>query len=153
MDDLPSHKWLGYFRRCGCGTGVYAAQKLNRQWIGIDITHLVISIIEKRLKDAFGTRCDFTVEGTPKDLEAARDLARRDKYQFHWWAVSLVEAQPFQGKKKGADGGIDGLTFFRDLDRKDVRKLVVSVKGGEKLKADDIRSLMAARERESSGAR
>ena len=91
---------------CGCGTAVHAAQKLNRQWIGIDITHLAISFIEKRLKDAFKTGLQFEIHGTPKDLDAARDLARRDKYQFQWWAVSLVDAQPFQGRKKGADGGL-----------------------------------------------
>lgn len=135
---------------CGCGTAVHGAQKLKRRWIGIDITHLAISLIEKRLKDAFGKRCKYEVHGTPKDLDAARDLARRDKYQFQYWAVSLVEAQPTQGKKKGADGGIDGLKFFRDLAQKDVCKVVVSVKGGENLKADDIRSLMAVREREGA---
>ena len=134
---------------CGCGTAVHAAQKLGRNWIGIDITHLAISLIEKRLKDAFGAHCEFTVEGTPKDLDAARDLAKRDKYQFQWWAVSLVDARPFQGKKKGADGGIDGLKFFRDLDNTEVRKIVVSVKGGG-LKADDVRSLNHVREREKA---
>ena len=135
---------------CGCGTAVHAAQKLKRKWIGIDITHLAISLIEKRLKDAFGKRCKYDVHGTPKDLDAARDLATRDKYQFQWWAVSLVEAQPFQGKKKGADGGIDGLKFFHDVDKAGARKIVVSVKGGGNLKADDIRSLMAVREREDA---
>jgi DNA modification methylase len=135
---------------CGCGTAVHAAQKLERKWIGIDITHLAISLIEKRLKDAFKTGLEFEIHGTPKDLESARDLAGRDKYQFQWWAVSLVEAQPFQGKKKGADTGIDGVKFFRDIDKKDVRKIVVSVKGGENLKADDVRSVMAVREREKA---
>ncbi len=134
---------------CGCGTAVHAAQKLNRQWIGIDITHLAISLIEKRLKDAFKTGLEFEVHGTPKDLDAARDLATRDKYQFQWWAVSLVDAQPFQGKKKGADGGIDGLKFFHDVDKAGARKIVVSVKGGG-LKADDVRSLMAVRERDGA---
>ncbi|MGI8438289.1 MAG: site-specific DNA-methyltransferase, partial [Chthoniobacterales bacterium] len=38
---------------CGCGTAVDAAQKLKRKWIGIDITHLAISLIEKRLKDRY----------------------------------------------------------------------------------------------------
>jgi adenine specific DNA methylase Mod len=135
---------------CGCGTAVHAAQKLNRKWIGIDITHLAISLIEKRLKDAFKTGLEFEVHGTPKDLDAARDLAMRDKYQFQWWAVSLVEAQPFQGRKKGADGGIDGLKFFHDVDKGGARKIVVSVKGGGNLKADDIRSIMAVRERETA---
>ena len=134
---------------CGCGTAVHAAQKLNRQWIGIDITHLAISLIEKRLKDAFKTGLEFEIHGTPKDLDAARDLATRDKYQFQWWAVSLVEAQPFQGKKKGADGGIDGLKFFHDVDKAGARKIVVSVKGGG-IKADDVRALMAVREREGA---
>ena len=134
---------------CGCGTAVHAAQKLNRQWIGIDITHLAISLIEKRLKDAFKTGLAFEIHGTPKDLDAARDLATRDKYQFQWWAVALVEAQPFQGKKKGADGGIDGLKFFHDVDKAGARKIVVSVKGGG-LKADDVRALEMVREREGA---
>ena len=146
---------------CGCGTAVHAAQKLNRQWLGIDITHLAISLIEKRLKDSFGAKCKFEVHGTPKDLDAARNLAMRDKYQFQWWAVSLVDAQPFQGKKKGADGGIDGLKFFGDYVIEDKKKtgkhdqvfktckIVVSVKGGG-IKADDVRSLMAVREREGA---
>jgi site-specific DNA-methyltransferase (adenine-specific) len=134
---------------CGCGTAVHAAQKLNRPWVGIDITHLAITLIEKRLKDAFGAKCKFEVHGTPKDLDAARDLAGRDKYQFQWWAVSLVDAQPYQGKKKGADGGIDGLKFFYDVDSKDAQKIVVSVKGGN-LKADDVRALNHVREREKA---
>lgn len=135
---------------CGCGTAVHSAEKLNRRWIGIDITHLAVSLIEKRLKDAFGADLPFSVYGTPKDLEAARDLALRNKYQFQWWAVSLVNAQPFQGKKKGADGGVDGVKFFHDADKAGARKIIVSVKGGGNLKADDVRSLMAVREREKA---
>jgi len=134
---------------CGCGTAVHAAQNLKRKWIGIDITHLAISLIEKRLKTAFLGRAKFEVIGTPKDLDAARDLARRDKYQFQWWAVSLVDAQPFQGKKKGADTGIDGVKFFRDVDQKEARKIVVSVKGGG-IKPDDVRALNHVREREKA---
>ena len=60
-----------------------------------------------------------------------------------------MEAQPFQGKKKGADTGIDGVKFFRDLDRKEVRKIVVSVKGGG-IKPDDVRALNHVREREKA---
>ncbi len=56
----------------------------------------------------------------------ARNLAEGDKFQFQWWAVSLVEAEPFQGKKKGADTGIDGIKFFRNLHRKELRKIVVT---------------------------
>ena len=134
---------------CGCGTAVHAAEKLKRKWIGIDITCLAIGLIEKRLKDAFGKKCKFEIHGTPKDMESATDLATRDKYQFQWWSVTLVDAQPYQGKKKGADGGIDGLKFFYDLNDTEARKIVVSVKGGG-LKADDVRALNHVREREKA---
>ncbi|HNQ77036.1 MAG TPA: DNA methyltransferase [Acidobacteriota bacterium] len=133
---------------CGCGTAVHAAQKLGRDWIGIDITHLSISLIEKRMKDAF-PGIAFDVHGTPKDLEGARNLAERDKYQFQWWACSLVGAQPYQGKKKGADGGIDGIKFFQD-DEQGAKKIIVSVKGGEHIGVNQIRDLKGTVEREKA---
>jgi site-specific DNA-methyltransferase (adenine-specific) len=134
---------------CGCGTAVHAAQKLNRQWIGIDITHLAVTLIERRLKDAF-PKAEFEVHGTPKDLDAAIDLASRDKYQFQWWAVSLVGAQPYQGKKKGADSGIDGLIYFRDDSSGDFKKIIVSVKGGDNVNVAMIRDLEGVMQREKA---
>lgn len=133
---------------CGCGTAVHAAQKLDRQWIGIDITHLAISLIEKRLKDAFPD-IKFTVEGTPKDLDGARNLAERDKYQFQWWACSLVNAQPYQGKKKGADTGIDGQIFFTDYvsGKATIKKIIVSVKGGANVSVPMVRDLVGTVQR------
>lgn len=133
---------------CGCGTAVHAAQKLGRQWMGIDITHLAISLIEKRMKDAF-PGIEFEVHGTPKDLASARDLAERDKYQFQWWAVSMVDALPFGGKKKGADGGIDGIIYFKP-DGKRTEKALVSVKGGGNVSVNMIRDLHSAMEREKA---
>jgi site-specific DNA-methyltransferase (adenine-specific) len=131
---------------CGCGTTVHAAQKLGRRWIGIDITHLAISAIERRMKHAF-PNAEFTVEGTPKDLASALDLARRDKYQFQWWALSMVDGVPLDGKKKGADGGIDGLIYFKP-DGKRTDKALVSVKGGQNVGVTMIRDLHSAMERE-----
>ena len=133
---------------CGCGTAVHAAEKLRRQWIGIDITHLAISLVEKRLRDAF-PGITFEVHGTPKDLDSARDLAQRDKYQFQWWACSLVNAQPYKGKKKGADTGIDGLIFFQD-DKTLPKKIIVSVKGGEGVSVPMIRDLVGVIDREKA---
>lgn len=133
---------------CGCGTAVHAAQALGRRWIGIDITHLAITLIEKRLKAAFPALA-FAVHGTPQDLDGARDLAARDKYQFQWWACSLVNAQPYQGKKKGADTGIDGLIFFHD-DQGPARKIVVSVKGGATVTVAMIRDLAHVIDREGA---
>lgn len=133
---------------CGCGTTVHAAEKLGRQWIGIDITHLAVSLIERRLKDAF-PGIAFDVHGTPQDLASALDLARRDKYQFQWWAVSLVEARPYGGKKKGADGGVDGILFFRS-GKDNTEKALISVKGGENVGVGMVRDLIAVVEREKA---
>lgn len=133
---------------CGCGTAVHAAQKLDRQWIGIDITHLAIGLIEKRLQAAF-PGLGYSVEGTPKDLASAEDLAARDKYQFQWWAVSKVDAMPFNDKKKGADGGIDGIIYFRP-DGKRTEKAIVSVKGGDSVGVQMIRDLHSTMEREKA---
>ena len=134
---------------CGCGTAVHAAQKLKRKWIGIDITHLAISLIEKRMKDAF-PGISFEVHGVPKDFEGAVDLARRDKYQFQWWACSLVNAQPYQGKKKGADSGIDGLIFPMEDPDAPPQKIIVSVKGGDHVGSAMIRDLKGVVEREKA---
>ena len=137
---------------CGCGTAVHAAQKLNRRWIGIDITHLAISLIERRLKDAF-PEVKFEVHGVPRDLGGARDLASRDKYQFQWWAVSLVDAVPQGGKKKGADRGIDGIRWVRTGPREgDVDRVIVSVKGGEHVTSGMVRDLKGTVEREGAAA-
>jgi site-specific DNA-methyltransferase (adenine-specific) len=133
---------------CGCGTTVHAAEKLRRQWTGIDITHLAISLIEKRLRDAF-RGIAFEVHGTPKDLEGARALADQDKYQFQWWAVSLVDAVPYGGKKKGADGGIDGHIYFKP-DGRTTEKAIVSVKGGANVQVSMIRDLAHVVDRENA---
>jgi site-specific DNA-methyltransferase (adenine-specific) len=133
---------------CGCGTAIHAAQKLRREWTGIDITHLAISLIEKRLKDAF-PGIQYEVHGTPKDLDGARDLAARDKYQFQWWAVSLVNAVPFAGRKKGADSGIDGLIYFKP-EGKTTEKAIVSVKGGDNVNVAMVRDLAHVVDREKA---
>jgi len=133
---------------CGCGTAVHAAERLGRRWIGIDITHLAISAIERRMKEAFPD-AKFTVEGTPKDLASALDLARRDKYQFQWWALSMVDGVPVDGKKKGADGGVDGIIYFKP-DGKRTEKALISIKGGQNVGVTMIRDLHSAMEREKA---
>jgi site-specific DNA-methyltransferase (adenine-specific) len=130
---------------CGCGTAIHAAQRLKRQWTGIDITHLAIAKIENRLEDAF-PGIAYEVHGTPKDLDGARDLAQRDKYEFQWWVASLVKFDPAGGKKKkGADRGIDGIRYFKDFDKKHghaiTEKVILSVKGGEEVGVGMIRDL------------
>jgi DNA modification methylase len=136
---------------CGCGTAVHAAEKLKRRWIGIDITHLSVSLIEKRMKKAFPAleaKGAFETVGTPQDFDAAKDLADRDKYQFQFWACTLVGAQPYQGGKKGADGGIDGL-IFAEVGKNKTEKIIISVKGGG-VSVTMVRDLIAAVAREKA---
>jgi site-specific DNA-methyltransferase (adenine-specific) len=125
---------------CGCGTTVHAAQKLNRRWIGIDITHLAISLVKRRLIDAF-PQALFEIHGVPKDIGGARALAEADKHQFQLWALSMIEAQPYKGGKKGGDTGIDGYLYFKP-DGKMTEKAVVSVKGGQNLNPNMMRDLV-----------
>lgn len=132
---------------CGCGTTVHAAEKLKRQWIGIDITHLAVALIEHRLKAAF-PGIAYEVHGVPRDLAGARDLAERDKHEFQKWIVATIEGQPYKGGKKGMDRGIDGFLHFRDADKKP-RFAIISVKGGG-IKSGDIRDLKGTMERENA---
>ncbi len=136
---------------CGCGTAVAAAQKQNRQWIGVDVTHLAVALMKSRLKTAFGLDPvkDYDVVGEPQDEGGARALWEQDPYQFQYWAVSLLEAQPQQEQKKGADGGIDGLIYFLDGPKKTPQKIVIQVKGGH-VSVPQVRDLKGVVEREKA---
>ena len=149
---------------CGCGTANAAAHKLGRRWIGIDITHLATSLQKYRLADMFElvSGKDYEVIGEPTTVEGARALAQDSandgRYQFEWWALSLLRAKPVGGKtgsrkdRKGADKGIDGIISFFDEDdrgRKKPRKVIVQVKSGA-VKSGDIRDLKGAIEREKA---
>ncbi|MBI5651879.1 MAG: restriction endonuclease [Chloroflexi bacterium] len=142
---------------CGCGTAVAAAQKLNRKWIGIDITHLSIALQKNRLKDMFELKPgkDYQVIGEPQDLASAQQLAKDSRYQFQFWALSLVQARPLGGAegskqgKKGSDKGIDGVITFIDDPREKPKRALVQVKSGH-VKSGDVRDLRGTIEREDA---
>ncbi len=135
---------------CGCGTAVAAAQSLNRSWIGIDITHLAITLIKSRLFDSFGAAASYKVIGEPVSLPDAQALADSDQYQFQWWALGLVGARPAE-QKKGSDKGIDGRLYFHDEAEGGKTKLIVfSVKAGHNLGSHFVRDLRAVIEREKA---
>jgi site-specific DNA-methyltransferase (adenine-specific) len=137
---------------CGCGTAVAAAQKLGRKWVGIDITFLSIALQRYRLADMFGEDLKYQVMGVPESVGAAQYLANHDRYQFQWWALSLIDAKPLGGEtgskkgKKGADQGIDGLINFIDDTSGKPKSVVVQVKSGH-VKVGDIRDLRGTLER------
>jgi len=161
---------------CGCGTTIAAAQALGRPWIGIDITHLAITLIKQRLKDSFGieqavratplgkgetpiaaeasaeyggaAKRSFHVVGEPTSAPDAAALAASDPYQFQWWALGLVGARPVE-QKKGADKGIDGRIIFQGDKPGSFESVILSVKAG-KTGSAHVRDLKGVLEREKA---
>ena len=134
---------------CGCGTTIAAAQKLGRSWVGIDITHLAISLIRHRLRDSFGEDHRLEVIGEPTSLQDAQALAIQDPYQFQWWALGLAGARPAE-QRKGADRGIDGRLYFHDEGRTGkTKQIIFSVKAGH-VTVSHIRDLVGVIHREKA---
>ena len=135
---------------CGCGTTVSVAHRMGRKWMGIDVTHLAIDLIKWRLKRQYdiAPKKDYQVVGEPEDLAGARELAGQNRFQFQWWACSLIDAKPYGDMKKGADTGIDGIMYFSDETGK-VKKVIVSVKSGT-VGVKDVRDLCHVTIREKS---
>ena len=160
---------------CGCGTTIAAAQALDRRWIGIDITHLAITLIKQRLKDSFGieqvvramlsgkgetekvgeaateygeAKRSFYVVGEPTSEPDAAALAASDPYQFQWWALGLVGARPVE-QKKGADKGIDGRIVFQGDKPGSFENVILSVKAGH-TGSSHVRDLKGVLEREKA---
>jgi site-specific DNA-methyltransferase (adenine-specific) len=141
----------------GCGTAIAAAQSLGRHWIGIDITHLSVSLLKYRLESMFGLlpKRDYVVIGEPVTLASARQLAQDDPYQFQFWALSLVQARPLGGQegsrtgKRGADRGIDGVITFLDGSIDSTRRVIIQVKSG-RVQPGFIRDLAGTVQREKA---
>ena len=136
---------------CGCGTAVIAAEKLGRTWIGIDITHLAVNLIEKRLHDVFGVKAK--VIDVPQLLEVAQKLADTDKFQFELWAISLIPKLHSNEKQVG-DRGIDGrgqiMVGLDENNKPKYEKIIASVKGGNQTNPSMVRDLVGTVESEKA---
>jgi site-specific DNA-methyltransferase (adenine-specific) len=129
---------------CGCGTSVDAAESLKRQWIGIDISPIAISLIQKRIKETYGqSLLKYEVRGIPKDEQSAIRLWKQNPFAFQdWWITEFCAFSMTYGKK-GADKGVDGIAKYRiDADGNTI-KAAFQVKGG-KVQSKDIDALMGA---------
>jgi site-specific DNA-methyltransferase (adenine-specific) len=137
---------------CGCGTAVDAAEKLGRQWIGIDVTHLAIGLIEKRMHEGYDRPGDgfvlpFEVIGVPKDKDSALRLAAEKPHDFQNWFCLKVGGYPLDGGRKGADRGVDG-HFYPYENSRETSTGVISVKAGQNIGVAMIRDLRGVMERE-----
>lgn len=130
---------------CGCATTIEAAQKLERRWIGIDITiHAIKRVARRRLQERLhlAQGRDYAIEGVPRTWDGAHELWRQDPYQFQKWCVEQVEG--FVNAKRSADDGIDGRIYFDMPGEKILQSMALEVKGGENLSINHLRSLNAA---------
>jgi len=129
---------------CGCGTTIDAAIKLNREWLGIDITYIAVGLIQARLKDTYGNEIakTYKVEGIPRDLQGAQALFNASPFDFERWAVTLAEGTP--NEKQVGDRGIDGvIRFLNDAKGKaEGGRVLVSVKGGKSVNPAMVRDLV-----------
>lgn len=121
---------------CGCGTTISVAERLNRRWIGIDITYQSISLILRRLEGQYGKDVldTITLNGIPRDVAAAEALAHKKddrlRKEFEKWAVlTYTNNRALINDKKGGDKGIDGTAFFL-TDKDENAKIVFQVKSG-----------------------
>lgn len=134
---------------CGCGSTIEAAEKLGRQWIGIDITHSAINEVEARLRNMSPIPI-WQTHGRPKDLAGAAKLATDNPHEFQAWAFSLVMDRTYETPKYGADRGVDGVGFFTTDDGKTHGKLIASVKGGSRITPSMVRDFAGTMERENA---
>ncbi len=144
---------------CGCGTTVSVAERLDRNWVGIDITALAINLVKHRLQKQFRDKMmPIFVDGLPQDMAGAKALFKKDPFEFEYWALDLVNAIPSRSKSKenmrGADKGVDGvINFVKDIRNNEAihGKILVQVKGGG-VQRSDIATLKGDVEREKADA-
>ena len=133
---------------CGCGTAVAVAQRLNRQWIGIDITKLAIGVIRGRLHNQ-GVDSGYQAKWLPTSIDEASALAEEDPFGFQCWVLGELGINPLY-QKRGADKGVDGRLFFFDgPDTGRPQQIVFSVKGGN-LSPVYVRELAGVMRREKA---
>ena len=133
---------------CGCGTAIAVSERLERRWIGIDVTFLATHLIKSRLADAFGDALNVKVIGEPTTESEAEELAKQDPFQFELWALSKVNARNAD-KRKGADRGVDGRFLFHETPGGKTRQVIISVKSG-KTGPQHVRDLRGVIEREDA---
>jgi site-specific DNA-methyltransferase (adenine-specific) len=134
---------------CGCGTTVDAAESLHRNWIGIDISPIAISLIKRRLKDTYGEHLSrFEVRGTPTDERSAIELWKQNPFAFQDWWLTEFEVFSTTFGTKGADKGIDGIAqYLIEPKTQKVIRAGFSVKGGQNIQSKDIDALLGAMEK------
>ena len=121
---------------CGCGTTIDAAETLNRQWIGIDITLLALDPMQKRLRERHGLEpsVDYDIAGYPTNMQEVTLLVRDQKkyHDFANWAVTRAGLEPTANV---GDGGFDGASTVKIWNPRNQKsrntRVIAEVKSGK----------------------
>jgi adenine specific DNA methylase Mod len=116
---------------CGCGTAISVAQSLYRKWLGVDISHLAIKLIARRLGDSYGDNIlkTFDIHGFPKDIDSAKELANNVKggrLEFEDWIIEVLLLGITNERRN--EMGYDGYRTFTINDKKYI--VMMEVKSG-----------------------
>ena len=127
---------------CGSGTTMVACSKLNRKWIGIDLSMLATGTTIERIND-LETDEQYYLTGFPQSMKQVKEMIRQDtnnRFKLEYWVNSLLRAVP--NKKQRKDGGVDGTLFFRETPNGSLNnKVLIQVKTG-KVGVRDVRELL-----------
>ena len=137
---------------CGCGTTIDASESLHRNWIGIDISPIAISLIKRRLQDTYGNHLNkFEIRGTPTDEQSAIELWKQNPFAFQDWWLTEFEVFSTTYGTRGADKGIDGIgQYMIDPKTQEVIRIAFQVKGGSHIQSKDIDALLGAMKKHKS---
>lgn len=127
---------------CGCGTTVMSAERLGRSWVGMDITHLAVDLIAKRISDSYSASA--VIHGVPESMDAAVKLADDNKLEFEKWAVTRIP-NVYPNQRQVGDSGVDGrglIEIVGEDGKKRNETVIVSVKGGRNIVPGMVRDLI-----------
>ena len=109
---------------CGCATALVAADRLQRQWVGIDLSPLAAKLVHKRLRDDAPGK-DVDVGKLFFDIHHRTDIPRRTdqgglpNYKTH--------RHTLYGRQEGICGGCQVMFPFRNMT---IDHVVAQFRGG-----------------------
>ena len=104
---------------CGCATACVAAEKLGRQWVGVDISPKAAELVNRRLQDEIGSLFHKGFVTTRADIPRRTDLEAPKNYRQNKHIL--------YGEQEGRCGGCGSHFEFRNLE---VDHIVPQSRGG-----------------------
>ncbi len=130
---------------CGCGTAVATAHRLERRWVGIDISPFAIDLIKWCRFEGMQIR----TQGIPVDMHGAAKLAQEKPFDFEKWAVTRIPGLAPNDRQTG-DKGVDGKGKLILEPKGKYKNLVLAQVKGGKFKPGELRDFLHSMDRENA---